>query len=111
MGMYNNIILDETDDYFPALKAADVLISSDGSLLRSYLLTEKKVIFLDKTLPNNSLVPSNAFYYFYNQDEPWYELVKKFAKGYDPLAVNRKGIASKVYANIDGTCGEKDTKK
>jgi len=107
MGMYNNIILDETDDYFPALKAADVLISSDGSLLRSYLLTEKKVIFLDKTLPNNSLVPSNAFYYFYNQDEPWYELVKKFAKGYDPLAVNRKGIASKVYANIDGTCGEK----
>lgn len=107
IGMYNNVILDETDDYLPVLKMADVLISADGSLLRSYLLTEKKVLFLDKEMPKNSLVPSNAFYYFYDKDEPWYELVKKFSKGYDTLAKNRKGIASKVYANTDGTCGEK----
>jgi hypothetical protein len=106
-GVYNNIILDETDDYLPALKAADVLVSGDGSLLRSYLIAEKKVLFLDKEMPEGSLIPSDAFYYFYNEDEPWHELVKKFSQGYDPLAENRKGMAAKVYANTDGTCGEK----
>jgi hypothetical protein len=104
---YSGVILDETDDYLPALKVADILISADGSLLRSYLLTEKKVLFLDKDMPKDSLIPPNAFYYFYNDNEPWYELVKKFPKGYDPLAENRRGIASKIYANTDGTCGEK----
>jgi len=103
----NNIILDETDDYFPALKAADVFISADGSLLRSYLLTEKKILFLDKEMPKYSSIPSNAFYYFYNEDQPWYKLVKKFSSGYDPLAKNRQGMAKKVYANTDGSCGEK----
>lgn len=103
----SGIILDESPDYLPALKAADVIISGDGSLLRSFLLTEKKVLFLDKEMPKNSLIPSNAFYYFYNEDEPWYKLVKKFSTGYDPLAENRRGLAAKVYTNTDGTCGEK----
>jgi len=104
---FKNVILDETDDYIPALKAADVLISKDFSLLRSYLLTEKKVLFWDEAMPENSLIPDNAFYFAYNRSEPWYELVKKFPKGYDPLAENRKGLADRVYANTDGTAGEK----
>ncbi|MFS0555844.1 hypothetical protein [Brevibacillus sp. 179-C9.3 HS] len=110
---YNKIIIDETADYMPALKAADVLISADGSLLRSYLLTEKKVLYWDdrlywdESLPTESLLPEDVFYYAFNPDEPWFEVVKKFAKGYDPLAENRKGMASKVYVNTDGTSGEK----
>ncbi len=106
-GMYNNIIIDETDSYLPALKVADVLISSDGSLLRAFLATGKKVLFLDKEMPAGSMIPANAFYYFYDSNEPWYDLVKKFPDGYDPLAQNRKGLAAKVYANADGTCGTK----
>lgn len=104
---HQNIILDESDDYLPALKVADVLISQDGSLLRSYLLTEKKVLFWGDKMPSRSLLPPDVFYYVYDQKEPWYEIVKKFSQGYDPLAQNRKGMASKIYANIDGTCGEK----
>ncbi|XID91000.1 hypothetical protein ACF3MZ_21105 [Paenibacillaceae bacterium WGS1546] len=105
--LYNNIILDESDDYLPALKAADVLISTDGSLLRSYLLTEKKVLYWGESLPEESLLPPNVFYFAFNRSEPWYEVVKKFSAGYDPLAENRKGMAAKVYANADGTSGEK----
>lgn len=104
---YSHIILDETDDYIPALMAADVLISSDGSLLRSYLLTEKKVLFWDEGLPKESLLPPDVFYFAFNRSEPWYELVKKFSNGYDPLRKNRKDMAAKVYANTDGTCGIK----
>jgi hypothetical protein len=110
--IYSGVIIDETDDYIPALKAADVLISTNGSLLRSYLLTEKKVIYWweniweNSLLPNSSL-PSNVFYYAFDKTEPWYEMVKKFSKGYDPLAKNRKGIAAKAYVNTDGTAGNK----
>ncbi|MEW9093543.1 MAG: tetratricopeptide repeat protein [Clostridiaceae bacterium] len=105
-GLYNNVILDETDNYLYALNAADVLISGNGSLLGSYLLTEKKIIFLDEKMPEGSIIPPNVFYYFYNKKEPWYELIQRINDGDDPLSKNRKGIASKVYANTDGTCGE-----
>ncbi|WP_379137998.1 hypothetical protein [Paenibacillus sp. sgz500958] len=105
--LYNHIIFDETEDYMPALNLADVLISSDGSLLRSYLLTEKKVLFWGEGLPKGSLIPDNVFYQAFDRSEPWYELVKKFAAGHDPLADNRKGVAAKVYTNVDGTAGEK----
>lgn len=105
--LYSGVILDERDDYFPALKVADVLISQDGSLLRSYLLTERKVIFVDEAPPKRSLLPSDIFYYAFDRSQPWYEIAKNFSKGLDPLAKNRKGMAAKVYANTDGTSGEK----
>ncbi|MGZ0043295.1 hypothetical protein [Paenibacillus ottowii] len=105
--LYNGIILDETSDYIPALKIADVLISADGSLLRSYLLTEKKVLYWDEKSSSESLLPSDVFYYAFDRTEPWYQLVKKFSTGYDPLAGNRKGLASRVYTNTDGSSGEK----
>ncbi|MDY0039121.1 MAG: hypothetical protein RBS57_02340 [Desulforhabdus sp.] len=102
-----NIILDETDDYLVTLKIADVLISGGSSILDSYLLTGKKVLFWARKEPETSLLPSNLFYYTHDEQEPWYELIKKFPRGYDPLADNRKGITGKVYTNTDGTCGEK----
>lgn len=105
--LYKNIILDETDDYLPALKVADVLISADGSLLRSYLLTEKKVLFWGDEPQKNSLLPPDAFYYAHGHAQQWHDIVKMFAEGHDPLAKNRKGMAARVYANTDGTCGEK----
>ncbi|MBU5212192.1 hypothetical protein [Heyndrickxia oleronia] len=105
--LYKDIILDETDSYFPALVAADVIISKEGSLLNAYLLTEKKVLYWGENMPENSLLPPNVFYYVMDRSEPWFELVKKFSKGYDPLAENRKGIAKKLYINPDGTSGKK----
>ncbi|RVT63737.1 hypothetical protein [Niallia taxi] len=105
--LYKGIILDKTDDYMNALLLADVLITTDSSILRSYLLTEKKVLFWDEKAPKDSLVPENAFYYAYSKSEPWYELVKKFPEGYDPLEQNRIGVGSQVYVNSDGTSGEK----
>lgn len=105
--VYNHVIFDQTDDYMPALQAADVLISYDGSLLRSFLLTEKKVLFWGPEMPEGSLLPKDAFYYAFDPQEPWYEHIKKFANGIDPLAEKRKGIVSQMYANADGTSGQK----
>ncbi|MFP9130817.1 hypothetical protein [Niallia sp. BSM11] len=105
--MYKGIVLDETDDYMNALLLADVLVTTDSSILRSYLLTEKKVLYWDEKIPEDSLVPENAFYYAYDKSEPWYEVVKKLSKGYDPLEKNRKGLGSQVYVNADGSAGEK----
>ncbi|UYZ34250.1 CDP-glycerol glycerophosphotransferase family protein [Clostridium beijerinckii] len=106
--LYKNIILDETDDYIPALQIADVLISGMSSILQSYLVTEKKVLFWGTRMElKNSMLPSDVFYYAHDEYEPWYELIKKFPRGYDPLAKNRRGMVTKVYSNTDGTCGEK----
>ncbi|MFE4712059.1 hypothetical protein ACFRAM_14410 [Paenibacillus sp. NPDC056722] len=105
--LYSRVIFDETEDYIPSLKAADVLISSDGSLLRSYVLTGKKVLFWDEKEPAGSLLPPDIFYYAFDRSEPWYQLVKKFPAGYDPLAKNRINVAANVYENIDGTSGAK----
>ncbi|MGY5239908.1 hypothetical protein [Clostridium tertium] len=105
--LYNNVILDETDTYLYAINASDVLISGNSSLLGTYLLTEKKIIFLDKEMPKDSIIPENAFYYFYNEKEPWYELTEKINKGDDPLIAARRGIADRIYKNLDGSCGEK----
>ena len=102
-----NTILDQEVSYFSALKAADVLVSGFSSILDSYLISEKKVIFFSEKMPEKSLIPANAFYYFFDPQEPWFELVKKMVQGYDPLAKNRKGLVSKIYKNLDGTCGEK----
>jgi hypothetical protein len=104
---YKHIILDDSDDYLPALQAADVLISYDGSLLRSYLTTGKKVLFWGENMPEGSLLPSDAFYYTFDRSELWYERIKKFSNGNDQLAKNRKDLVSKLYANIDGTSGQK----
>lgn len=105
--MYPGVIIDTEDDYLPALKAADVLISTEGSLLRSYLLTEKPVLYYYREMPKISLLPPDCFYFVHNRSEPWFEVVKNLAKGQDPLAQKRKGLASKIYANTDGTSGEK----
>jgi Putative glycosyl/glycerophosphate transferases involved in teichoic acid biosynthesis TagF/TagB/EpsJ/RodC len=104
---YQHIILDESDDYLPALQAADVLISSEGSLLRSFLLTEKKILFWGAEMPKGSLLPADSFYYTFDSSEMWYERIKGFSKGVDPFAEKRKGMASKIYANTDGTSGRK----
>ena len=105
--LYKGIILDETDDYINTLLLADVLISSDSSILNAYLITEKKVLYWDEKLPDDSLLPENVFYYMYKKPEPWYDIVQKFSKGYDPLEKNRLGLSSRVYVNADGSSGEK----
>lgn len=111
--IYKNVIIDETEDYVPALSAADVLISSDGSLLRSYLVTGKKVLYVHDNVAKNdmfldkNIIPSEVFYYFYDKKEDWAEVIKKLAMEDDYLAEKRKKIAEEIYVNIDGTCGEK----
>ncbi len=106
---WENFIIDESSDYFPALKAADMLITDGGSLMQSYLLTEKSIMLLGVKdgISEKFLLPADAFYYFYDKDLPWYKLLKKFVKGYDPLKDKRKNLALNVYENVDGSCGEK----
>lgn len=104
--LYPRVIFDQTNDYMSALGVADVLVSSNGSLLRAFLLTERRVIYLGGELPPHSLVPSNAFYYYRGNKESWYQVVKQFMNNQDPRAAHRKGLSARVYANTDGTSGE-----
>ncbi|MHB8129589.1 MAG: hypothetical protein ACYDEX_11380 [Mobilitalea sp.] len=106
---WENFILDESPNYIPALKIADILITEGGSLMQSFLLTEKSVMLLNakEDIRESFLLPSDAFYYFFDPKQPWYKLFKKFAEGYDPLKEKRKNLAAIVYENVDGTCGEK----
>lgn len=103
-----NIILDETDDCTTALNKADILLSDYSSLVNYFMLTEKPIMFLGVENSNQSLIPDDALYYYYDTKEPWYEFFKKFVYGnYDPLKKNRQGLAGKLYKNTDGTCGER----
>lgn len=105
--IYKNVIFDDSPNYLQALKVTDVLISSYSSILQTYLLTEKRAIILDQDEHENSALSKNVFYYAFNRDKPWYQVIKEFSKGEDPLASNRIGMAKKVYANLDGSCGGK----
>lgn len=106
-GYKYSFILDDNPSYYESIKIADVLITGEGSILDAYMLTEKAVLFIGDKMPDNYLLPENVFYYFYSEDELWYEFIKKFDKGYDPLANNRKDVMKKLYKNLDGTCGAK----
>ena len=106
-GSQYSMILDDTPNYYDAINISDILISGVSSILDSYMLTEKPVLFLGDKLPNNSLLPSDIFYYFYDVRLPWYKFISRFSEGYDPLMDNRKGLAARFYENVDGTCGEK----
>lgn len=104
---FKNIILDEEEEYFTSLRISDLLISGSSSILNSYLMTERPILFLADKLEGDPMLPRNAFYYFWSSEEPWFEVIKNFANGHDRLSDNRKGILNKIYKNVDGTCGEK----
>jgi len=111
--IYHHVLMDETKDYMPALMAADILISDDGSLLRSFLLTGKKVLFYHRETPLNpsflsqASLPSDSFHYFFDHKQPWSEAIKALAKGIDSLTAKRSNMVERVYVNTDGTSGEK----
>ncbi|MGG4548794.1 hypothetical protein ABER02_13430 [Rossellomorea marisflavi] len=104
---YSSVIYDDSRNYINALLATDVLISKEGSLINSFLLTQKKVIYWDVSMPKNSLLPDNSFYFGLNKEQPLFELIKMFDKGLDPLAANRDKLADKVFVNTKGNVGEK----
>ena len=111
--LYKNIIFDELDDYMSCLVAADILISSDGSLFRAYMASKKKAVYVHRKISKNkidlkeNLIFSDGLYYFYNENESWTEMIKKLIKGYDPLEKKREKLVERAYVNVDGTCGEK----
>ncbi|WP_378107325.1 hypothetical protein [Cohnella cellulosilytica] len=105
--LYSHIIFDESPDYFSALKVADMLITCGGSLLSAYLLTEKPILYWGGQLPEGSLITNDAFYYTVNRELPAPEVAKMIGRGEDPCAHHRKGLASSVYVNADGTSGVK----
>jgi len=111
--MNKNIIIDNTPDYKYAMKRADVLISGDSSLLLEYLVTEKKIIYFNEKLTDALFLDPKTFYYYVDNNIPnnslnenIYVLPSKFNEGYDPKKQYRKGLAKKIYRNIDGTCGK-----
>lgn len=111
--LYTNVILDESDDYMPCLIAADIFISSDGSLFRAYMASKKKALYMHRKVSKNkldlqgNLIFSDGLYYFYNEEEPWTEMIKKLVKGHDPLEKKREKLVESIYMNTDGTCGKK----
>lgn len=107
-----NIIFDDSPDYRYAMKRADVLISGDSSLLFEYLVTEKKILYYNEKRTDALHLDTKTFYYYVDKNLPdnsinenIFLLVSKFSKGYDPKKIYRKGLAKKIYSNIDGTCG------
>lgn len=105
-GRNKSYIFDDSPDYIPAFNAADVLVSFGSSLDYEYMVTEKKILYYSPKLPEKSLLDCNAFY-FESDQEGISELSYKFCNGYDPCAPFRKGLAKKIFANVEGTCGDK----
>lgn len=107
-GAFQHIVLDEEHEYFSALKRADVMISGISSLLNAFLLTEKPVIFLDKQMPKTSMLEKETFDYYTGDKEQWNQLIAKLCEGKeDEKKKELRHQASQIYANIDGTCGQK----
>lgn len=98
-------VLDESPDYIPTFKKADVLVSRGGSLMYEFLATEKKIIYGACEFPPGFLFDSKAFYFKNHAEEGLQELVYKFCEGYDPRERHRRGMAKKVFGIADGTCG------
>ena len=104
-GPARHVVLDETPDYLQAMTRADVMISGSSSLLNTFLLTEKPIIFLDDEMPKHSMIPADAFHYYPKEESAWKSLIQHLLQGESP-SPSRKA-AARIYANADGTCGEK----
>ena len=104
---FPEVYLDEGADYIQALKKADVLISADGSLLRSFVATGKPILYWGACMPEHSMLAAEAFYYLGDPAIHWTSQVQNLAAGIDPMKEKRKGAALNAYVNIDGTCGMK----
>ena len=104
-GPARHIVLDESPDYLQAMTRADVMLSGSSSLLNTFLLTEKPVIFLDREMPKHSMIPADAFHYYPEEESEWQALIQRLLQGEAP-STSRKA-AARIYANTDGTCGEK----
>ena len=104
-GVARHVVLDESPDYLQAMSRADVMLSGSSSLLNTFLLTQKPIIFLDGEMPKHSMIPPDAFHYYPEEEEDWKALIQQLLQGESPSA-SRKA-AARVYANTDGTCGEK----
>lgn len=104
-GPARHVVLDESPDYLQAMSRADVMLSGPSSLLNTFLLTEKPVIFLGGELPKHAMIPADAFHYYPEEETAWKALIRRLLQG-EPPSASRKA-AARVYANTDGTCGEK----
>lgn len=100
-------ILDDTANYFDSINASDILISGISSILDVYAISQKPILFLGDKMPQGSLLPKEAYYYFQDPKEPWCFFIKKFLKGYDPNKKIRENMYDNIYENIDGTSGSK----
>lgn len=99
-------MLDESPDYLPAFKRADVFVTAESSLLYEYMALEKRVVYwLFPKLPELNW-HKNSLYLGADTDMGIMELVHKFCEGYDPYAKHRKGIANQLFTDISGNCGE-----
>lgn len=116
-----NVILDETDDIYPAMRCCDAMVSDYSSVMFQFILCGKPVLSLAgssqyyvKRKNHKGIYFSLNYYgaYFYHswkkhpgvKVETFRDMV---LKGEDPNKEERIALLKGSLANCDGHCGEK----
>lgn len=104
--IFNNVIIDESDSYLPAINQSDILISNDGSLLRLFMKRNLPILFFDENKLNRNINDEIDYDSFYtlNYTNSLYKSLEEI--DFDLKKTNNmKNLLKESYNNLDKNIG------
>lgn len=103
-----NIIIDNSPDFYAAVELSDALISDHSSLIALYLFTGKPIhLFYDRNKPKKYITLDYYGCYFSADGVTIKEFCAMVADRKDPKKEERLLKARETIVNTDGSCGER----
>ncbi|WP_077619689.1 CDP-glycerol glycerophosphotransferase family protein [Bacillus sinesaloumensis] len=103
----SNIIIDQSEDIYPAVLKSDGLISDYSSVMLQYILTGKPVL----AYLNDDMVREDRYYLsdylgcYLNKDTSLYQFIEMVKSGEDSKRSERINRFKNSVSNSDGSCG------
>jgi hypothetical protein len=102
---YPNIVFDDGPEYLTFFNASDAYISEHNSLMALYLATKKPIIVNSVKEQDSILLPKDAFYFFNDDEYPWFKIAQNLVSDNDPKKKLRQNLVQQIYVNTYGNSG------
>ncbi len=103
----HNVVLDRGEDYLPAFRTADAMLSDASSLLSEFMALGRPALYLHRI--DGPGVTADAQYFFNTDVATSWPAVQGFLDqvraGRDPFAEHRKNLVHRHFPMLDGSAG------